>query len=266
MSILSVHDIQGIAAYQNKVRIPSGHQLSFDGNLKIPVWTTGTRPVSPEIGLIGYNTTDEITELYDGTKWVFVGAKKVDGSAEKPFGSPAQALANNATSGQQYYFKFGSMSTSVLMEYRENYYESRSWVKVFESSYSSTATVNFLNFDIPMAGLLVQRNTLDIRAAVYWSSPITYTSIGGSGNNTADSGYSPRRVMLGFAGGHGIYNTAQNQCSWGDSSGAVGAGWDGGTCGTFPNGLRWGTGQAGTPVYANRSGTWSHWVYWLGDN
>lgn len=70
MSILSVRDIQGIAAYGNEIRIPSGHQLSFDGNLKMPVWTTGTRPVSPEVGLIGYNTSFSLAEVYNGTSWV----------------------------------------------------------------------------------------------------------------------------------------------------------------------------------------------------
>lgn len=82
MSILSVHDIQGIAAYQNKIRIPSGHQLSFDGNLKIPVWTESTRPPSPEIGMIGFNNDDnfKVLELWNGTEWVTAGS--VPDSAE----------------------------------------------------------------------------------------------------------------------------------------------------------------------------------------
>lgn len=75
MSILSVHDLQGIAAYQNKIRVPSGHQLGFDGTLKIPVWTTETRPTPPEIGLIGYNSSSGVAsvELYDGEDWVSIG-------------------------------------------------------------------------------------------------------------------------------------------------------------------------------------------------
>jgi hypothetical protein len=113
-----------------------------------------------------------------------------------------------------------------------------------------------------MGGLLVQRDTLDLRAAVYWSSPITYNAVGGIGNNTADSGYSPRRVLLGSAGGHGIYATNQSQCNWSNGVGAIGAGWNGTTCGSFPNGLLWGTGQSNTAIYANMSGVWSHWVYW----
>lgn len=186
---------------------------------------------------------------------------KRDGSLDAPFSSPAEAQSFNTPDGN-YYFKSGSMSSSQLLEYKNNYYESRSWVCVFRSPYASTATTNKIDLSIPMGGLLVQRDTLDLRAAVYWSTPITYNSVGGTGNNTADSGYSPRRVILGFSGGHGIYNTGQQQCNWPTAAGAIGAGWDGSSCGSFPNGLLWGTGNGSTPVYDNRSGTWSHWIYW----
>ena len=184
-----------------------------------------------------------------------------DGSQQKPFNSPAQAQSLGYSDGS-YYFSTGSMTSSRLLEFKNNYYENKSWVCVFRSPYNSTATTNELGLNIPMRGLLVQRDSLDIRGAVYWSSPITYNAVGGGGNNTADSGYSPRRVILGFAGGHGIYTTGQNQCSWSNGLGAIGAGWNGSTCGSFPNGLLWGTGQANTATYANASGVWSHWVYW----
>jgi len=185
-----------------------------------------------------------------------------DGSQNDPFESPVEAASFGAISGNQYYFKSESMPNAIEMEFQNNYYESKPWCRVFTSPYNGTATVNKIDLSIPMGGLLVQRDTLDLRAAVYWSAPITYTTIGSSGNNTADSGYAYRRVILGFAGGHGIYNNNQIQCNWGDSVGAVGAGWNGSTCGSFPNGLIWGTGQSGTAVYTNLSGTWSHWVYW----
>ena len=192
-----------------------------------------------------------------------------DGTLTKPFGSPVQAMVMGASSGSTYYFKYGSMSSAVQLEFQNNYYENKPFCRVFNSPYNSTATVNQLNLNIPMKGLLVQRDTLDIRAAVYWSNPIVYNTLSGTGNNTADSGYPYRRVLLGGAGSHGIYNTAQQSCNWGDSIGAVGAGYETATslgCGTFPNGLVWGTGQSGTPIYTNLSGTWSHWVYWIGVN
>lgn len=76
MSTLSVRDIQGIAAFNNTVRIPSGNTLSFDGNLKVPVWTTATRPASPNQGLIGFNDTTKIFEIYSGTEWRNAGYSK----------------------------------------------------------------------------------------------------------------------------------------------------------------------------------------------
>ena len=135
-----------------------------------------------------------------------------NGTANNPFSSPAEARSLGYASGS-YYFKSGSMTSPQLLEYQNNYYEDRPWVCVFRSPYNSTATTNKIDLNIPMGGLLVQRDALDIRAAVYWSTPITYTTVGSTGNNTADSGYSPRRIILGYGGGHGIYNTGQSQCN-----------------------------------------------------
>lgn len=182
-------------------------------------------------------------------------------SAGNPLSSPQQAKNLGYANGS-YYFKSGSMTSALLLEYQSNYYESKPWVCVFRSTFASAATTNRIDLSIPMGGLLVQRDALDIRGAVYWSTPITYnTTAGTTGNNTADSGYSPRRVILGSAGGHGIYNTSQQNCNWGDSGGSIGAGYDG-SCGSFPDALRWGTGNSGSPFYSNTSGTWSHWIYW----
>lgn len=189
-----------------------------------------------------------------------------DGSLSKPFASPVQAMVMGAASGGVYYFKYGSMTSAAQLEFQNNYYEGKPFCCVFRSPFAGTATVNSLDLNIPMKGLLVQRDSLDIRAAVYWSTPITYNTLSGTGNNTADSGYPYRRVLLGGAGSHGLYNTSQQSCNWGDSVGAVGAGWTGSTCGSFPNDLKWGTGQSGTATYTNMSGTWSHWIFWGGTN
>lgn len=189
-----------------------------------------------------------------------------DGSLTKPFGSPVQARAMGAANGGRYYFKYGAMSSAVQLEFQTNYYENKPFCCVFRSPYNSAATTNKLNLNIPMAGLLVQRDTLDIRAAVYWTTAIQYNTLSGTGDNTATSGYAYRRVLLGGAGSHGLYNTSQQSCNWGDSVGAVGAGWTGATCGSWPDALQWGTGQSGTATYTNMSGTWSHWIFWGGVN
>jgi len=187
-----------------------------------------------------------------------VGAGSL-GSYLLPFTSPEQAQTYGALAGT-FYFKSSGMSVPLSMEFQPRYIDGYPYVCVFRSPYNSTATTNLLGNLIPMKGLLVQRDTLDYRAAVYWNNASTYSQTSG---NTADSGYAYRKVMLGYGGGHGIYNTSQNVCSWSDSTGAIGAGYNGSSCGSYPNGLLWGTGVSGA-TYANLSGTWSHWVYWTG--
>ena len=116
MSSLSVHDLQGIAAYSNTVRVPSGHKLSLDGELKLPTWTDSTRPASPDVGAIGFNTEQEVTEVYNGTEWISVGSSgALDGSsAEKAALSAAEIKTNFPTSQTGYYWiKTADMGTAT---------------------------------------------------------------------------------------------------------------------------------------------------------
>ena len=75
MSILSVRDIQGIAAYNNTVRVPSGHIFDVQGNFKVPTFTTATRPTTTTVGLVGFNTTTSTVQVYTGATngWVDIG-------------------------------------------------------------------------------------------------------------------------------------------------------------------------------------------------
>ena len=57
MSTLSIHDIQGLSAFSNQVRIPSGHRLTFDGALNLRNLSTTNLPTSGNLeGDIVYNT------------------------------------------------------------------------------------------------------------------------------------------------------------------------------------------------------------------
>jgi hypothetical protein len=38
-----------------------------------PIWTTATRPSNPNAGQIGFNSTLNLIEVYNGTRWVTVG-------------------------------------------------------------------------------------------------------------------------------------------------------------------------------------------------
>lgn len=205
-----------------------------------------------------------------GSGIVIVRYKKYaagEGTLANPFKSPVEAQTVGATSGTSYYFYNDTMREPRQLEYQDNYFDGKPWVKVFSSPYASTATVNELNYYIPFDGLLVERSTQDIRAGGYT------TNIGRKLYNNNLSGFTGMdmssantvtaygKVMLGYTGGHGFYGSYQSRCNWGNSIGGVGAGYNGSTCGTSINNLVWGTGTSGS-TYTNRSGTWHHWVYW----
>lgn len=139
------------------------------------------------------------------------------------------------------------------------------WVKVFSSPYASTATLNLLGQDLPITQFMVRRSTGDVYGTAGWNDG-TYrrfnarTTTGDVSTTGTLIGY---RVFFGSAGGHGIYNSVQTPCQWPNVGvGPIGAGWDGSTCGSYPDSLRWGTAASGTPTYANRSGTYEIWLRW----
>ena len=112
MSILSVRDIQGISAYSNTVRVPTGNtlniagSLSIDSKLKIPVWDDTTRPTtSLSIGLIGWNTDSKSIEIYNGVdpdsgEPVWMSVASAGGGGQLP---PAYQQVIDAFTGTKYY-------------------------------------------------------------------------------------------------------------------------------------------------------------------
>jgi hypothetical protein len=186
------------------------------------------------------------------------------------YSSPSAAASAGATAGQ-YLFKSAGMTTPQLLDFVPSYYDSSAFVKVFSAPYGSTATINKIDLNIPMTKMLVQRSTLDLRGVARFSAAQQFNTTSGStglapssvGNNYGgDTG--SMKVFLGNAGGHGIYNPAQSVCNWGSNiSGSIGAGYDGTSCGSFPDNLRFGNANAAIgPTYANLSGTWEYWVTW----
>lgn len=95
MSQLSVHDILGLSAFSNKIRIPSGNTLEIDGSMKVPVWTTSTRPAGPDVGLFGYNSELSVAEVYDGTQWAAIGTIKKTGTTAETAGYAASEVTSS---------------------------------------------------------------------------------------------------------------------------------------------------------------------------
>ena len=228
-------------------------------SIVIPVGTTGQRNATLAAGMIRINSTFNKLEFYNNSKWNIVDNEPTGLTLSDPIVNLQLFASRNPPEGM-YYFAAPLSLGVYQMYYRE--YRGNGWVRVFSSPYGGTATVNLININLPLVEMLIQRNDTAFQATAGWSdgsyryfNTRTSTELTTSGDHT---GY---RVYFGNGGGHGIYNSGQLPCNWGDSSGAVGSGYDGAGCGTFPNAMVWGTGTSG-PTYANRSGTWETWIRW----
>ena len=117
MSTLQVRNIQGLSNYSNEVTLPNGHTLKIDGHLDVPTWNNSTRPTSPNVGFIGYNSEEEALEIYNGTEWQSAGSAKLDGSSpEKASTSGLQLVTDNpGLSNGLYWIKSGSMPNALQM-------------------------------------------------------------------------------------------------------------------------------------------------------
>jgi len=84
MSTLAVYNLEGISTQNNTVRIPAGHVFDVQGNLKIPTFTTSTRPTTSTVGLVGFNTTTSTVQIFTGgtTGWIDIGKTTNDGSSQ----------------------------------------------------------------------------------------------------------------------------------------------------------------------------------------
>jgi hypothetical protein len=51
------------------IKVKGNIVIYDDGVIKVSSGTTETRPKSPEIGMIRYNTTNSTFEGYDGNSW-----------------------------------------------------------------------------------------------------------------------------------------------------------------------------------------------------
>jgi len=143
MSQLSLRDLQGISQYSNTVRIPSGHSLSFDGNLKMPTWSSATKPSSPTTGLIGWNTTLKLVEIYDGTTWVGSSGGALGSSAANPATSAVALVNAGITTDGVYYIKASpSAPTQQVYCILDSRYDGGGWMIIANcpaTTYSTNA-------------------------------------------------------------------------------------------------------------------------------
>jgi len=198
-----------------------------------------------------------------GYRVVFVGANGTLTSANNVvLTSTSQADAANLPSGN-YTFNFAGSTGPQQLYYQNNMSGGIGYVLVFASPYNGTATTNFVGYSFPFTKFLIQTDGVNgtlTRATAFFSSSRLFntssaTTLSTGGDHT---GY---YVFIGAGGGMGIYNTGQSPCNWTSAAGAVGSGYfSSGGCGTFPNGLLWGTGASGTPFYNAINMNWQVWI------
>ena len=160
-----------------------------------------------------------------------------------------------------YWFKDHNMTKPEYTYFRSDY-----WALAFSSKTYGNASFDLINKGVGWNYLRVQSKDNAHSNRVWFASKQDYATRGNSATSTSSSksGYlTGMRVYLGAAGGHGIYSTSQSVCNWGSAANAIGAGWDGVNCGTYPNNLIWGTGQSNSAQYTNiTSGeVWEIWIY-----
>ena len=185
------------------------------------------------------------------------------GSKDNPASSPQQLQDLGYPTGS-YWIKGSGMGSAVAMTVRMRYIDGKPWVLGFASPYRSTATVNLVGNSIPWKGFAVQRQDKEFRQTAYFATAQVFNSRNDLSTSVATIGTRPGyRVFIGYAGGMGIYTTSQQTCNWSSTNaGAAGAGYNGSTCGSFPNDLVWGTGNNSSATYDNQSGNWEVLIWW----
>ena len=100
MSILSVNKLQGIASSNNKLNVPSGHELDIDGRFRLPSYPGNAKPNSPSVGELIINTDSATLEVWTGDRWANCGGGNRGGSQSNPAFSAKDAYEQgNQTSG-----------------------------------------------------------------------------------------------------------------------------------------------------------------------
>jgi len=219
-------------------------------------------------------TARSTTYQYSSTVWTDadntvgrVPFSRYDGSSAAAASTPAMLRSLGITTNGVYWLSawFNSAQTTPVQAYVSfNMLDGKDWVQVFDLyqgiTTSGVVDVNLLGYNLPFRGFDVQKPDLT-HAYSYYSSLASYNAGSSYSASTSGGNMAGFKVILGYAGGHGWYTSGQNTCNWSSGAGAVGAGWDGSTCGTYATSLRMGTGSSSIATYTLITGRWRYWIW-----
>tara|TARA_B100001939_G_scaffold77952_1_gene65875 strand:- start:2379 stop:3884 length:1506 start_codon:yes stop_codon:yes gene_type:complete len=208
------------------------------------------------------------------------------------------------TAGHYYWIKPPGATEPVYAEYSGDNYKSRgkgyfAWWKGYGDNVSTAQVggsifVNFLNMGFKFYELMVEDlsnydgngypHSVKSYEWAYWSTQQLFNTVGNNATYATSHSFTNGnnvRMMLGNAGGHGLYDTSMNSvCSWGNvaTAAGIGSGYDG-SCGTYGNGAneqsptvkstgitlklgRPGSGTSASAYFLEPSGADAQFVFW----
>lgn len=167
------------------------------------------------------------------------------------------------TTDGNYYVKTPEMYSAIYTYISFNLVDSKDWVLMMHLNQTSGTSGSVVGTDHIGSNTPWKGFALDDDGTYYYSYFSTYQSYAARNdtNTTSGGNKSGFRIFLGYAGGHGFYNTSQNPCSWTPDNGMVGAGYDG-SCGTYPTSLRMGFGTDSGPfLNSAMTGQIKSWIW-----
>ena len=205
MSILSIHDIQGISAFSNTVRIPTGHKLDIAGDLKVPSHTTAGRPTA-EVGAIGFNTTLQVLEIYVSVngvnEWYALSKAAPDGTQSNPATSGYQLAQDYPSLSSGYYWiKSSSMPSALEM-----------WVDMVEEGggydmYAITGGTSVNDARNSHSGTSLGLDLIYPRSKEHWRAQVNFVrlQLGLTGSNLRSYFITPGKIWNTSAGNYTGY-------------------------------------------------------------
>lgn len=167
----------------------------------------------------------------NGSAWVALDAS--NGTTAETAGLNCKALRDAGTglsSGYYWLDPDGTGTNAAFQAFCDMSGNGGGWTRIAILRHLSSVQENLLDRGLTFTEVRAVTATSGSSIATFSSPQTATTGLAVNSNNSL-------KVMLGVAGGFGIYNQSQAACSWGNCQNQFGSGYDG-SCGAFPDLLR----------------------------
>jgi hypothetical protein len=167
----------------------------------------------------------------NGTAWLALDSST--GTTAESAGLNCKALRDTVTglsSGYYWLDPDGAGANKPFQGFCDMSGNGGGWTRIAVLRHLSSVQENLLDRGLTFTEFRAVTDTGGSSIATFSAAQTATTGLAVNSNNSL-------KVMLGVAGGFGIYNQSQNACSWSSCQGQFGSGFDG-SCGAFPDLLR----------------------------